>query len=553
MTHGSSSPFRILIILALLATPAGLRAQPTAPAEAGTCPVPDEPSWTAQEKFVWARICAGETANFNSGRTYGGNIDPRTTPLPDNRILRNAFIETILTDDKYLKAIKHHGVRVSGARFTEPIDLQNVTLANELWFESCLFEKGADLALLRASQTVRVNRSKVAGELNLYAARVASELQIIDSRIARLELSAAHIDHALDLDKTQVTEWLRMPGVDVGWSLTMNGGEYANVGLVGAHVAHSLNFNASRVTGQLQMDSVQVGVYLHLQNATLDSVDLLGARVQNQLSFVGAKVTGQLDMFDAQIGTDLWMQDGEFFGPVSLRSTQVGGQLNWTKAIFHKDVDLSGAHVGGEFRLSGARWPDKATLTARYARIGVLPRLSDAWPDKLHVFGLIYDGIAETGDDFRPWFKRQDKYARQPYEQLATVLQARGDIEAATAVRVAERDRDRSRQPWYIYAWLTLLKYLIGYGYYPYFSLAWVAGFVLIGVGVLWISGEGRRNHMPYGVSYSFDMLLPVIRLRDAHYQIDLQGWPRYYFYCHKLMGWVLASFLVAGLSGLTK
>jgi len=57
----------------------------------------------------------------------------------------------------------------------------------------------------------------------------------------------------------------------------------------------------------------------------------------------------------------------------------------------------------------------------------------------------------------------------------------------------------------------------------------------------------------PYGVSYSFDLLLPIIRLREQHYCIDLAGWARYYFYIHKIMGWVLASFLVAGLSGLTK
>jgi hypothetical protein len=37
------------------------------------------------------------------------------------------------------------------------------------------------------------------------------------------------------------------------------------------------------------------------------------------------------------------------------------------------------------------------------------------------------------------------------------------------------------------------------------------------------------------------------------HYAIDLKGWPRYYFYFRKLAGYVLASFLIAGLSGLTK
>jgi hypothetical protein len=72
-------------------------------------------------------------------------------------------------------------------------------------------------------------------------------------------------------------------------------------------------------------------------------------------------------------------------------------------------------------------------------------------------------------------------------------------------------------------------------------------------VAVLRLSGEGKRNCMPFGVAYSVDMLLPIIHLRDAHYKIDLNGWARYYFYIHKTMGYVLASFLIAGLSGLTR
>ena len=84
-------------------------------------------------------------------------------------------------------------------------------------------------------------------------------------------------------------------------------------------------------------------------------------------------------------------------------------------------------------------------------------------------------------------------------------------------------------------------------------AIFWVIGLVMAGAIVLRASGEGRRNGMPFGLAYSFDILLPIIRLRDRHYQIDLKTWARYYFYGHKIMGYVLASFLIAGLSGLTK
>jgi hypothetical protein len=48
-------------------------------------------------------------------------------------------------------------------------------------------------------------------------------------------------------------------------------------------------------------------------------------------------------------------------------------------------------------------------------------------------------------------------------------------------------------------------------------------------------------------------MLLPLIRLDDQHYIIRLTGGAYYYFYFQKIMGYVLVTALVAGLSGLSK
>jgi len=79
----------------------------------------------------------------------------------------------------------------------------------------------------------------------------------------------------------------------------------------------------------------------------------------------------------------------------------------------------------------------------------------------------------------------------------------------------------------------------------------------VLGAIVLYASGEAGQYspyNMPYGIAYSLDLLLPVIKLREYHYdKIDLQSWARYYFYFHQLMGYVIAAFLAAGLSGLVK
>lgn len=40
-------------------------------------------------------------------------------------------------------------------------------------------------------------------------------------------------------------------------------------------------------------------------------------------------------------------------------------------------------------------------------------------------------------------------------------------------------------------------------------------------------------------------MLLPIIELSKRHYEIHLDDFARYYFYFHKAMGCILASFNV--------
>jgi len=473
--------FRAIAVLTLLAAPTSALAQAPSPASP-TCSVPADDSWTQQEKIAWVRICSDMVADFTAEPGYGGGRDPQSGKLPENQTLSEQFIATILTDDKYRGALKRHGVRVTGAQFTEIVDLQNIKLESELWFEQCNFEKGADLSFLQTTQPVAFNHSKVTGSLRLFTGQLGSDLHMTDSVIDAVDLSGAHIGRTLDLGNSRVTDALDMPGLDVGVDLAMRQGVYNEVDLRGAHIGHMLDLTKSNVAGELKMGNLQVG-------------------------------------------TDLQMVNAAFSDEIDLRYSQIGGELDWRGASFAKDVNLTAARVGGALELGSAlqpessdelgpaRWFSGVGLTARYAKVAIIPRLSDAWPDSLDIVGLTYDGIEDTDDDFHAWFERQN-YSRQPYEQLATVLQARGEIEMATKVRYAERERDRDRsyfeQRWHIYAWLTLLKGAIGYGYYPYLSLIWVVVFVLVGSIVLFISGEGRRNGLPYGVSYSFDLLLPI-------------------------------------------
>lgn len=86
-----------------------------------------------------------------------------------------------------------------------------------------------------------------------------------------------------------------------------------------------------------------------------------------------------------------------------------------------------------------------------------------------------------------------------------------------------------------------------------YRAVFWILFLTALGAQVFRSGPEARLYKMPYGVAYSFDMLLPVVELRKLHSEIELRGWRRHYFYFQKISGYVLAAFVAAGLSGITK
>lgn len=128
-------------------------------------------------------------------------------------------------------------------------------------------------------------------------------------------------------------------------------------------------------------------------------------------------------------------------------------------------------------------------------------------------------------------------------------------------------DGQRKRREWLEALGLFALRVTIGYGLGSrYFRvLWWVAGLSVLGTLVLILFGSHPSAQWPRLIFASLDQLLPIVTLDRTHDAL-IFGDPsvnppvtaqRYgvliYFYAHKIAGWVLSSFLVAGLAGLTQ
>jgi hypothetical protein len=442
-------------------------------------------------------------------------------------------------------------LHMRNAEFTK-VELVNARVGGELDLNSSNVTGNLNMIRLHA-QSLFMNSSNVAGKLDMNGLHVDQSLFMRGkANFAEVELVAAHVGGTLDLSSSNVTGKLGMNGLHVAQSLLMReNAKFAEVELVTAHIDGNLELNSANVTGKLDMNSLKVNTHLLMKEDEFAEVKLVGANVGGQLEMTGSKVRGLLDCHGMAVERGFFM-NATFSDSIDCRVAQIKGDLHLENGQFKKKVDLSGAEIGGVLRLHSAQWSRGVTFVLRDAKAGVIPALADGWAPKLDLDGLTYRSAGKV-DQFEHWLRRFDRYAPQPYDQLASVVQSQGKSTLATAIRYSGRERERSEATGRAWAWLTTLKWVIGYGYYPYYAMLWVIGLVIAGAIVLRISSEGQRNGMPYGLAYSFDMLLPIIQLRKKHYDIDLQGWPRYYFYGQKIMGWVLGSFLIAGLSGLAK
>jgi hypothetical protein len=269
----------------------------------------------------------------------------------------------------------------------------------------------------------------------------------------------------------------------------------------------------------------------------------------------------------------------EFDGAVSLIFAEIGSNLHLRGAVLSR-LDLTGTRIGGELTLaspwSSPQWKDGGRLVLRNASVDAIQDTAEegVWPPGLDLDGFTYRRLGGLGAGaeadvasrgsrwFIDWLAKDEPYTPQPSQQCAQVLRQMGHPEMANAVLYAGREREREQ------AWrtgnnprgtgLTLLKWTIGYGYGQrllWRPLAWVVALVAAGTAMLHLTGVPSElaGSKAAVVAYSFDTLLPIVELEKAHADVPLMGFAKYYFYFQKLMGWALASFLIAGLSGLTK
>lgn len=475
-------------------------------------------------------------------------------------------------------------ISFEGTKFDSDLNVNSILVGAHLFMRNAEFSE-VDLKGAGVGGYLDMNGSTFKGELAMDSTSVSGNLFMKNGEFGEVALRGAKISRQLSMIGSTFKGALSMGSASVGGSLPMRNAAFDKVDLRGAKIGDQLAVDGSTFKGKLTMGSVSAGGSLFLQQTEFGEVDLRGAKIGGQMTMDGSTFKGKLIMPSISVGTSLFLRQVEFDSPANLMFLSVGSNLDVRVATL-RGLDLTGSRIEGELRLGSSDAPkitwnaykdenknrQSPKLTLRNTSVGALQDTKDTWPDHLEreFEGFTYDRLGgfgasehENPDErgsawFIEWLAKDESYSPQPYRQLASVLRASGHEDMADNILVASRDRELGETDWWPPRWLWLwaLKIFIGYGYgWGYLcALIWSAVLVVGGTITLCIAKEDDRDGIRLGFWYSLDMLLPIIHLREQHYTaVDLNTWAEYYFYVHKILGYVLISFVIAGLSGLTE
>jgi sRNA-binding regulator protein Hfq len=424
------------------------------------------------------------------------------------------------------------------------------------------------------------------GEVRLLGAQIGGELGCRGGTFENPDGKALSADRA-DVkgsvflgDGFSAAGEVRLHGAQIGGSLTCSGGTFKNPG-----------------KGALSADRADVkgSVFLSDRFSAEGEVRLLGTQIGGEVGCRGGTFKNPdgraLNAGRADVKGSVFLSDGfRAEGEVQLTNAQIGGDLSCSDGKFSR-LRVQRATIAGALLWRGVEATEATGLDLENASAGFLIDDEKSWPGKGKLFldGFVYGHISgESPRDAKTrlgWLERQDPFTPKPYRQLAKVLRETGDDSGARRVlfEMECRRRQVQKRSWYARLGGWLLKWTIGYGFYPGRALGWLVLLSVLGWGLFrlgYLSGamaptdkdaycffrtQGRPPdyYQRFTASvYSLENSLPFVNLgQKDHWTPDpnpqgswlMPGFLRWFRWGQVLLGWLLATLFVAGVTGVVR
>ncbi len=487
---------------------------------------------TDPERKIWEAAVTGTLVDLRTGDSKLDSPE-KGAEWGTERTIRAKVIVDLLIGNGEAASMSIRGVRLQGARITGDLDLEAATLRCPLALLDCSF----------------------AGSINLNEATAVS-VRLSGSCVLTLHARQLLTRGDFQLNKGfSVSGAVELEAVHIGGQLDCNGGHFSNPN----------------------------GLALNAESLTVDGDVLCGEEFSAK---------GEVRLLKAHIGGQLICSGCQFENPdgfaLSADGLTVDGGMFFREGFSAKgEVRLPGAHISGVLNCSGGQFenpnPNRSALCLERVTVsgplfmvsaklhGILNLTAvktskyyddkESWPQKLQLDGFIYDAIEGTSAKERlEWLRRNKKgYSPQIYEQLAAVYHRAGSDGDARRVLIEKQRQRTAGGNLGSKGWGYLLDGLVGYGYRTWLALVWVAGLLVLGTVLFGYFYPGdliaanKATAPPFQpFLYTLDLLLPVASLhqRDGWVAHGVAQWCSVFFI---IMGWILATAVVASLTGLVK
>jgi len=514
-------------------------------------------------------------------------------------ILTGAFIKAVVASVAF-NVPDYNEIVIDGATIKGALNLTHEVLRSGLAIRNSTFLGPVTLNFLRSGYDVDFTNSSFCEPIEAQWMRIDGSLYFGKSA-------------SLDGESTSSCQIQNEPGNTEKRNAFIRSIDLTKSNIIGelsignAYIDKDANFTSITLGRLLQISKSSL-LSLSLADAALGQLELVDSNVRS---------TGPLQADGISVTHAVYLSRSHFGGLVGMAAARIKADLSVRGAIFDSGLDLSLSKIDGDLLLGSSlqdsftTWnhlKDRphAVLSLDHAEVGFIHAPLKAWPEKgnLKVNGFHFAGFwrplfhdTDEPDDFdcdeslvaHPWgswfssiashlFGRNPKhktcyypgwfakidYSPSIIDWLRQKQKGAGNEPLANKIGILNKNHERN-SAWAdgrLLDWLglALSGLFIGYGYNPWLSGLWAFIFLCIGAFVFWTTAAARRRtsdppHKPFNpFLFSFDLLLPFIQLRKGHHELYIQeDVQRWYFYFHRIMGYVLGLFLIGALSGLTK
>jgi cytoskeletal protein CcmA (bactofilin family) len=484
------------------------------------------------------------------GIVVSNQLSMKKTLFYGSLVLSGALIEGQLTMEKawIFGSAKFYGIKIKNRLEMNDANILKIQDSSGSKIEGNLYLSGSKI-----EGKLEMNNVIIQGQTILESAIVYSDLSIKNSKINYFDLSKANIN---------------------GQFLIENDNVKGDIKLYNLTVKNVIRITESECQGIIELNNSEIGSSLDLKYSKFfKEVELKGTNIDGDVDFTYATFDNLLDMTGTTIEGKVLFKGTIFKKILDMTGTTIRGTVIFIGGIFNEDINLGLAQIKS-VEYKGVKNVRTMNLTGANAnKIIVEIQNIDQLPSHLELHGFIYNLfiLRYTGRNeeeetfFQKWLDRIDQYKPQPYKKCAEFLREAGYPDRADQILFSGRQRQRrdawKNEKYLTWAGLSLLRWSIGYGIgkFTFLALYWILLFTLLGMLACMrpqakkqFELEGHTSHSDY-FFYSLDMLLPLISLRKKNEEIELPRLQRIYFNIHKIVGWLLLSFILASLAGITQ